>query len=726
MKKVIAFASILACLIILSAHTNKKMEEGMFPLSEMKNIDLQKIGLKMAPQELYNPNGTSLIDAIVRVGGCTGSFLSNDGLIVTNHHCAFGFVTAISTPKNNYMKEGFLAKNRSEEQLAKGLVCKITASYEDVSAKVLAETENASDPNERLQRIAANIKSVTAAENKANPDLQCEISEMFTGRTYVLFRYKLLKDVRLVYVPARSIGEYGGELDNWVWPRHSGDFAFLRAYVAPDGSAAEYSEKNVPYKPAKFLKVNPKGVKENDFVFILGYPGRTFRHQPAKFFQYHEEYYLKYISEIYDWQINKMEEMSKGNDSLEIRYAGKIKSLANVTKNYKGKLQGFRRAGLTRQKKDDENELNQFIQADPVLRPKYANVIPRINTLYDEIIANAPRNLWYDFVYSVSPAMQFAATIDNYGDAYNKLKTDAEKIEFMEKQKPRLQQMLSRYTGSYDRSFEQAALIKMFEDALTLDNNNRIHTIDALLAGKRIRNKEDITRFVTELYNKSALSDPAKMTAMFDKDPARLFKLKDPMIALASELNDEINPEDEKDRKRESELNLLMAKYVDAKSTWKNRQFIPDANGTLRFTYGFVKGYMPNDGEYNKPFTTLKGVIEKESEEFELLQTIKDLYAARDYGSFMHPDLGDLPVNILYNLDTTGGNSGSPVMNAYGELIGVNFDRAYTATINDYAWNETYSRSVAVDIRYVLWIVQKVAKADYLLTEMEVPVTAGK
>jgi len=722
MKKVIAFSTVFICFIVLTSHTNKKMEEGMFPLSEMKNIDLQQIGLKMAPQDLYNPNGTSLIDAIVRVGGCTGSFLSNDGLIVTNHHCAFGFVTAISTPQNNYMKQGFLARNRSEEQVAKGLVCKITASYEDVSAKVLAGTEEMSDPNERLQKIASNIKSVTTAENQANPGLQCEISEMFTGRTYVLFRYKLLKDVRLVYVPARSIGEYGGELDNWVWPRHSGDFAFLRAYVAPDGSAAEYSEKNVPDKPAKFLKVHPKGVKENDFVFILGYPGRTFRHQPAKFFQYHEQFYLKYISEIYDWQINKMEEMSKGNDSIEIRYAGKIKSLANVTKNYKGKLQGFRRAGLTQQKANDEQQLQQFILADAALSKKYSNVIPRINTLYDEIIANAPRNMWYDFIYTISPTMQFAGAIDNYGDAYNKLKTDAEKKEFMDKQKPRLEQMYNRYLSNFDKPFDQAALVKMFEDALALDPNNRIQTIDALLAKKQIKGKEDVARYVTELFNKSILSQPEKIKAIFEKDPAKLFKLKDPMITIASSLNEEMNPEDEKDRKRESELNLLMAKYVDAKSVWKNRQFIPDANGTLRFTYGFVKGYMPNDGEYNKPFTTLKGVIEKESEEYELLQVIKDLYAARDYGMFMHPDLGDLPVNILYNLDTTGGNSGSPIMNAYGELIGVNFDRAYTATINDYAWNETYSRSVAVDIRYVLWILQKVAKADYLLAEMNVPV----
>ncbi len=717
MKKIILTICSVITVFILSSSTNKKCDEGMFPLSDLKNIDLQKAGLKISTPELYNPNGKSLIDGIVRVGGCTGSFISNDGLLITNHHCAFGFVQAISTTKNNYIKQGFLAKNRGEEVQAKGLVCKITASYADVSEKVLAGTQTITDAVERLSIIAANIKTITQAENKSNPDLQCEISEMFTGRTYVLFRYKLLKDVRLVYVPARSIGEYGGELDNWVWPRHSGDFSFLRAYVAPDGSAAEFNEKNIPYKPATFLKINPKGVKENDFVFILGYPGRTFRHQPAAFYKYHEQYMLKYISDIYDWQISKMDEMGKGNDSLQIKYSAKIKSLANVTKNYKGKLQGFRRAGLTQQKYADENMLNDFINANSKLKQQYGTVIPRINTLYEEVMKFAPRNLWYDQIYNLSPIFQTAAMIDNYGKAYHLLKTDDEKKLFKDKQLPRIKASFYRLINQYDPTFEKAAFKKMLLDAQKFNKDNEVKFVSAFM--NDVKNEIDLDKKIEILYAKTKIKNISDIGKLVENDLEKLFKLKDPLIAFASQLNTEVNFYDEEDKKRDSEINLLMAKYVDMKSAWKEKQFVPDANGTLRFTFGSIKGYSPNDAEYQKPITTLTGVIQKEDgKDYELLDVIKELYAAKDFGTYIHPDLNDLPVNILYDLDTTGGNSGSPVMNAYGDLIGVNFDRAYTATINDYAWNESYSRSVAVDIRYVLWIVQKVAKAQNIIDEL--------
>ncbi|MDP1728166.1 MAG: S46 family peptidase [Bacteroidota bacterium] len=716
MRKLLLSLVAVTTMFLLSSH---KTDEGMFPLSELKNIKLKKAGLKMKPIALYNPNGVSLIDAIVRVGGCTGSFVSNDGLLVTNHHCAFGFVQAISTVQNNFIKNGFLAKTRMEESPAKGLVCKITSSYADVSAQVLMGTQSTNDPAERIKIIAGNIKTVSDSENKNNPGLLCEISEMFTGRTYVLFRYKLLKDVRLVYVPARSIGEYGGERDNWVWPRHSGDFAFLRAYVAPDGSAAEYNENNIPFKPAKYLKVNVKGVNDNDFVFVLGYPGRTYRNQPAAFYKYHEEYMLKYVSDLYDWQINKMEELGQESDSLQIKYSGKIKSLANTTKNFKGKLQGFRRVGLTAKKVEEETQMQNFINANPGLKSQYGNVIPEINKLYEEIIKFAPRNLFYDYLYNATPTLQFAAAVNNYKQVYDEIINPEDKTRFLKNQIPKLKTTFHRLYGQMDPSLEKPCLLKMLKDATAFDPANEVVSVTAFYKqypGSALRQEH-----IDELYSKTKLNDVKLMLKLLSDSSDAIFNLQDGLIDFAAGFNTEINRYDEIDRIREGKLSSLLAGYTDAKSAFKQKQFIPDANATLRFTYGRVRGYYPNDAEWNNPFTTLKGVIEKEDgKDYELLQVIKDLYAMKDYGILIHPDLNELPVNFLYNLDTTGGNSGSPVLDAWGNLVGINFDRAYTATINDYAWNESYSRSVAVDIRYVLWVLQKVAKAQHVLDEMGV------
>ena len=716
MKKLLLLISLFSAGAILTSHTTKKQEEGMFPLSELKNIDVKKAGLKITPQELYNPSGTSLIDAIVRVGGCTGSFLSSEGLIVTNHHCAFSYVQAISDVKNDYIKLGFLAQNREQEVPAKGLVCKITASYKDVSVDVLNGTQDL-DAVSRLKKIADNIKVVTLKENESNPGLQCEISEMFTGKTYVLFRYKLLKDVRLVYVPPVSIGAYGGELDNWVWPRHSGDFAFLRAYVAPDGSAAEYSDKNVPYKPIKYLNVNPKGANENDFIFVLGYPGRTYRHQPAGFYEYHENYFLGYISNLFDWQINQMEQLGKKDYALSIKYAARIKSLANTAKNFKGKLQGFKRAELSAKKREEEKQLQQYIDANSALKSKYGNVIPRVNELYTDLMKYANRNMWLDQIYSVSPLIQASATLSNYKLIYQKLPNETAKKEFLISQKANIKKDLSKSLGRYDVNLDKLAMVKMFSDAVSFNSNNMLPSVNKLINGRT--SLSEIESLVEGLYSKSKFNNNKEVNDWIENDLASLLSYNDELVSFAGELNEEMMKFDIEDQKRDGELSQLMASLVEVKQQWKQRSFIPDANSTLRFTYGYVKGYSPNDGLYAKPYTTLKGVIEKsDTAEYQLLDAIRELYAAGDLGDFIHPALGDLPVNILYNLDTTGGNSGSPVMNAKGQLIAINFDRAFTATINDYAWNETYSRSVGVDIRYVLWVLQKVAKANHVINEM--------
>src|SRR5690606_9301164 len=273
-------------------------DEGMFPLSDLDRAGLRQAGLKINEADIYNPGHVGLVDALVRVGGCTGSFVSPDGLIITNHHCAFSAVQLASTPANDYLKNGFVADTRQKEIQAQGLTIRITDSYEDVSDRILQAVSTIKDPAERIRNIQELQRQIAREAEDQDPTIKAEVSEMFIGKSYVLFRYKTIEDVRLVYIPSQNIGEFGGETDNWVWPRHTGDYAFLRAYVAPDGSAAAYSPNNVPYQPKNHLKVNPQGVEEEDFVFILGYPGRTFRHRPAQYITYQEQYLLPYVSEL--------------------------------------------------------------------------------------------------------------------------------------------------------------------------------------------------------------------------------------------------------------------------------------------------------------------------------------------------------------------------------------------------------------------------------------------
>ena len=321
-------------------------DEGMYPLSEISRLDLQSKGLEIPVSELYNPDGISLVDAICQVGGGTGEFVSEDGLILTNHHIAFSGVTTASTPEHDYLREGFTARARNEEIPAEGYICRITEAYRDVSEEVLSVVTPSMTPAERSDAIRDRMRTLAKKEEGDRENISCDVSEMFPGKTYVLFTYRIISDVRLVYVPPLSIGNYGGETDNWIWPRHTGDFSFLRAYVAPDGSTAAYAEENVPYKPKRFIKVAPEGVSEGDFVFILGYPGRTYRHKTADYITLYERTILPYLTSRYDYMIESMEELSKNDRALQLEFANMIKGLANATKNYKGKIQGLRRLVL--------------------------------------------------------------------------------------------------------------------------------------------------------------------------------------------------------------------------------------------------------------------------------------------------------------------------------------------------------------------------------------------
>lgn len=699
----------------------KPWEEGMFPLSEINKLDLKKAGLKIDQNEIYNPNGTSLIDALVNVGGCTGSFISDQGLIITNHHCAFSAVQLASTPEHDYLTNGFVANTHEQEIEAKGLTCRITDSYEDVSDKVLGAVAQIEDPASRLKLINEVMKNIVIEAEKKDPGIKAEVSEMFIGKTYVLFRYKIIQDVRLVYVPNRQIGEFGGETDNWVWPRHTGDFSFMRAYVAKDGSPAKFSKDNVPYTPKKFLKVNPQGTKEEDFVFILGYPGRTFRHRPAEFVAYQQQFVLPYVSELYDFQNTTMEAVGKKNKATEIKLATRIKRNANTMKNYRGKLQGMKGINLVGQKKKEDNELAQFINGNVDLKARYGNLMTDIDNLYKLINGDAQRDLWFGQIYNSTSLLSVARNINLFKDALNS-QPAADKQAFFDQNIPRLKQVLNTTYEAYDIDADRKIFKRMLTDAATFHVNQKVTAVNKI-SSKHADHNIAIDQYIQNTLEISKLKDPDYVMKTLLQSVKSISAYTDGLLLFDLDIAKQIAElKPEKDR-REGLLNKLMGDYVNVKEKFRKKDFIPDANSTLRLTYGYVRGYWPADASYMRPYTTIKGILEKGATgnpDFAYPDQIKALWEAKDFGPFAKKDLNDVPVSLLYNMDTTGGNSGSPIMNAYGELIGVNFDRAYGATINDYAWNESYSRSIGVDIRYVLWVASKIDKADFLIKEIGV------
>ncbi|MGV3546175.1 MAG: S46 family peptidase, partial [Pedobacter sp.] len=562
---------------------------------------------------------------------------------------------------------------------------------------------------------------IAAEAEQKDPSIKAEVSEMFIGKTYVLFRYKTIQDVRLVYVPNRQIGEFGGETDNWVWPRHTGDYAFMRAYVGKDGKPAKYSKDNVPFKPKKSLKVNASGTNEEDFVFILGYPGRTFRHRPAQFVAYQAQYVLPYTSELYDFQNATMENVGKKDKATEIKLATRIKRNANVMKNYRGKLAGIKGIDLVSKKQEEDAALAEFINGNVEVKAQYGNLMANIDQLYKQINGDANRDLWLSQIYNSTSLINVARNINIFKNALNQ-QPAAQKQAYFEANVARLKKVLSNIYDAYHIDVDRRIFKRMMLDAVAFTPNQRVAAVDKII-NRGSNNEAMIDDYINDTFGLTKLKDQNFVFSNLLKSPKSVSDYNDGLLLLENDIARQIAElKPEKDR-RDGVLNKLMGDYVNVKEKFLNKGFVPDANSTLRLTYGYVRGYSPADATYMSPYTTIKGIIEKGASgnpDFYYPNIIKELWNKKDFGSFAKKELNDVPVAFLYNMDTTGGNSGSPIMNANGELIGVNFDRAYGATINDYAWNESYSRSIGVDIRYVLWAASKIDKADFLLKEMGV------
>ncbi len=687
---------------------NASGDEGMHPISQIAGIGLKEKGLQLDTSAIFNSETTCLVDGICRVNGCTGSFVSNTGLIITNHHCAYGAIQQASSTEHDYLQAGFVAANYAAEIPAQGYVVRVTESFEDVSEQMLAAVNDAMDFTARTKALERRQKELEKQAEDANPGMRAEVAEMFTGKTYVRFLYTYVKDVRLVFAPPESVGRFGGDADNWEWPRHTGDFSFMRAYVAPDGSSADFSTDNVPYQPKRFIQVAAEGVAEGDFVMLLGYPGRTARHKTARYLRYLQENFLPVTVDLYQQQIRLLEETGKSDRSVALKNLARIQGLANVEKRSRGQLKGLARTNILAERIAEEQRLQSHIEKKHGPKHPQTMILSSISHVYDQMSTQNEYELSLDNLRRGCLALSLAYSV--YDAA-------------IERAKPDLEREPAYMDRNFDQSVQQIGIVQKDFDATT----DKL-ILKLMLERVKLDEKQYGALDIDQLYAGTKLYEAEFLQSCLTKSPAELANVDDTFLQLIIKLYPEYLRLRELNKHREGELNQLYGDLVTIKQDFQQTSFIPDANGTLRLTHGTVRGYSPADAITMAPFTTLSGVIAKTTgvDPFITPPSIIALHAKKEFGRFALPKQNDIPVAFLYDTDTTGGNSGSPVINARGELVGVNFDRTFEATINDFAWNTDYSRSIGVDIRYALWITGTVFGAQHLLDEMGVGNDAPK
>ena len=706
----------LILILLLAFGLMGRADEGMWMPHQMKDLNLQAQGLQMDPGDLYKKDGTGLMSAVVNLGGGTGEFVSPEGLILTNHHVAYGAIQRASSKEKDYINNGFLSITRDGEILAQGYTAGVLLGYEDVTAKVNAYFKPKMTPRQRYDAYDKAQKDLIAAAEKAGKDLRCVLASMYSGNAYYLYTFKQIRDVRLVYAPPQDLGNFGGEVDNWMWPRHTCDFSFLRAYVGPDGNAADYSTSNVPYKPKVWLKPSLDGFKEGDFTFVMGYPGRTFRNYALAELKNDLEAMAKRVKDTQD-AIAFYEAAGKNDKEVEIRYASLVKGQYNGLKNMQGKLEGLERYDLITKKAAQEKELLDWINADPARAKRYGAVVADLATFQARQKAFGSRTELLNGVLGGSVIMSQAYTIVRAVPEIQKPDKERE-LGYQDRNLPQLKQRIQLAERGYvfgtDRELLKWTLKRL--KAAHPDVAKWPAALQGLVAGT----DAEIAARVDKMYAETVLGDSKKRVEFFDLKPAALAAVPDPFLKLASDMEKELKVvrEESKGLSREG-ADLKMA-YEAAILEMKKGTYPPDANGTIRFTYGPVLGYTPRDAVWYLPQTTVKGVIEKDTGKFPFAvpAKIKDLWKARDFGPYADARLKDVPACFLNTTNVTGGNSGSPTFNAKGEQIGIIFDMTYESVIGDYYIIPELQRSISVDIRWVLFVTDKFSGAKHIIREM--------
>ena len=702
------FRIILATALAMACMT-AKADEGMWlpSLISQRIVDMQEKGFKLSAEDIYSVNQASLKDAVVLFGrGCTGELISPEGLLLTNHHCGYGQIQKHSSVEHNYLKDGFWAMSREEELPNKGLNVSFLERMEDVTDIILKGYTPDMTEEQRVELVRNNSKALIEEATKEGNGLRATVEALYYGNQYFLFLYRQYDDVRLVGAPPSSIGKFGGDTDNWMWPRHTGDFSMFRIYADKDNNPAPYSKDNVPYRPKKYFRISTKGVQEGDFTFIYGFPGSTKEYIHSEGVRYIEEIGDPHKIHLRTLRLDIMNKYQAQSQKVRIQYSSKNANVSNAWKKWQGEVKGIKKMKTVQTKQEFEKAFDRWAQGG-----EFDGVIGKIAGIYEEL-----------------EPYQFAT------DYYSETVRTVEVANFAMSMARLFKQTDSTVTFDKARAAEMAEAF--YKDwYLPIDKESFVAVMNEyeknVPAGfkpeyykEKLASYGSTEAWAEDIFTNSIFIDPVKVAALDAED--REAVMADPATEFFNEFlkwySADIQPVT---ARLNQELQLAYRDYMRGQMVYCRTQrvmkdFYPDANLTLRVAYGHIKGYSPADGTYYTPSSTIKGIMEKDNPDifdYNIPQRLRDIYATKDYGRWADAS-GEVPVCFIATNHTTGGNSGSPVINADGDLIGLNFDRVWEGTMSDIVFDPEICRNIALDVRYVLFTIDKIGEADYLFDEM--------
>ena len=718
MKKVsVSFA--LMMLLMFNAFA----DEGMWLplLLGNKQADMQKNGMKISAEDIYSANHSSLKDAVVLFGrGCTGEFVSSQGLLLTNHHCGYSFIVSHSTVEADYLTNGFWAENKSAELPCKGLTVTLLVYMQDVTAEVLKGVENVSQA-ERETIIERNIGEV-AAKATEGTHYEAVIKPFYYGNQYFMYVNEVFRDVRLVGAPPSNIGKFGGDTDNWMWPRHTGDFSVFRVYANKNNEPADYSPENVPYVPKKHLKINLNGVKEGDFTFVFGYPGTTRQFLTSDAVDFVQNYddpaRIKLRTEILDVYNRAM----NNSAAQRLRYASEVASVANGWKKWQGEVRGLKRLDTKNKKIEFENNFTEWAASSSERTKLYGGVLPALKKTYAESQQARLAYIYINEALLASDMMYQALQVSKLANLSKEAK-DMEKINAV------AEGIYKSLKAGFENDYANHRLVdkEIFVRTMSIYYNDFAKNhYDWLVQEFSKSKKQSIEDYFASVYEASFLTNPKQVEKLLADYKSKNYKKieSDPAVMLCSRIITAFNEKDgaiinNANAATDSLYRVYVAGIMQMDTI---KEFYPDANLTLRVAYGNVKSYEPKDGVVYKPYSTIEGIMQKENPDiydYKVEKKLKQLYSEKDYGRYAN-EKGEMPVAFIASNHTTGGNSGSPVLDANGDLIGINFDRNWEGTMSDIMYDPSQCRNISLDIRYCLFIIDKFAGAKHLVDEMTI------